>query len=476
MSNFRKKLLSIVTAFIVVATFAGCSNSSQNASASLTNTSAVQETASSASKSEAISASNTEAKAESKAKSSAASKTKTSKGKARSKTDKTKTSKASKKASTSKTTAEKATASKTKSTSKKDKVSKLLSDMTLEEKVGQLFIVAPEALDESLNSSDINSIDDHGYKSINSAIKKTMKKYPPGGIIMFSKNIDTPKQITAFTNDLQKSSEIPLFISVDEEGGQIARIANNSNFKVKKYSNMLSIGKAGDTSKAKEAGKTISSYLTKYGFNLDFAPVADVFSNPKNTVIGNRAFSSDCNVVADMVSAEIKGFHSNNVMCCIKHFPGHGDTTGDTHKDYVSVNKSWNELKKCEIIPFKSGIDAGCDMIMVAHITANKATKDSLPCTLSYDMITTKLRGELGYDGVVITDSLSMGAITKNYTSANAAVKAFSAGADILLMPNDYQKAFDGIIKAIDNKTISKKRLDESVKRILKLKDKYGLI
>lgn len=359
---------------------------------------------------------------------------------------------------------------------KADPCEKILKSMTIEEKVGQLFIVRPETLDSKYTKKQAANTKKYAVTKINKNITKSLKKYKVGGIVMFSKNIKNPKQITKLNKELQKNSKRKLFICVDEEGGSVARIANNKNFKVKKYPDMQKIGKSGKTSKAKDVGYTIGKYLKKYEFNLDFAPVADVNTNPKNIVIGKRAFGSSPSLVSKMVDAEIKGFHKAEIMACVKHFPGHGDTKGDTHTGYVSIKKNWNALKKCEIVPFKKAFSSSTDMVMVAHITANKVSKDKLPASLSYNMITKKLRKELKYNGVVITDSMEMGAIADNYTSAESAVMAIKAGADVVLMPYDFKAAYNAVLKAVKSGKISEKRLNESVLRILKLKKKYGLI
>lgn len=353
---------------------------------------------------------------------------------------------------------------------------KLLKTMTLEEKVGQLFIVRPETLDSKYTKAQAGNTKKYAVTKINSNVIKRLKKYKVGGVIMFAKNIKDPDQITKLNKDLQKNSKTKLFICVDEEGGSVARIANNKNFKVKKYSSMQSIGNTGKTSKADDVGYTIGKYLKKYKFNLDFSPVADVNTNPKNVVIGKRAFSNNPKIVSAMVNAEIKGFHRAGVMTCVKHFPGHGDTKGDTHTGYVGVNKTWKQMKKCELISFEKSFKAQTDMVMAAHITVKKVSKDKLPASLSYTLITEKLRKELKYTGVVITDSMEMGAISDNYTSAQSAVLAIKAGVDIVLMPYDFQKAYDAVCKAVKSGEISEKRLNESVLRILKLKEKYKLL
>lgn len=353
---------------------------------------------------------------------------------------------------------------------------KALDSMSLNEKIGQLFIIKPEALDFSLNYDQVNDMEYYARTKVNSKMKEALKKYPAGGIILFSKNIKTPKQVKKYTASLQSCSGTPLFIAVDEEGGIVSRIAGNPNFKVKHYESMTAIGNTGDTKNAYNVGNTIGKYLKSYGFNLDFAPDADVNTNPKNIVIGERAFGSDPKVVAKMVSAAVKGFHNQNIMTTVKHFPGHGNTTGDTHTGYVSVSKTWDQLQKCELIPFKAAIKSDTDMIMVAHITAKNVSDDGLPASISKSMVTEHLRGDLGYKGVVTTDSMAMGAIIQHYSSSTAAVKAIKAGDDIVLMPEDYRSAVNGIKKAVKDGTLSEKRIDQSVLRILELKDKYGLL
>lgn len=357
----------------------------------------------------------------------------------------------------------------------KTKAEKLLDSMTLEEKTGQLFIVRPEALQLNLTPEQINDTSENGATEFNDLTKETLSMYPAGGVVFFGKNVSDPEQLKNFTSAFQNSSDIGMFIGIDEEGGIVSRIASNPAFDVPQYESMQNIGETGDVEIALKAGFAIGSYLEEYGFNLDFAPVADTNTNPENIVIGKRSFGSDPDLVAEMVQANIAGLHQANIMSCVKHFPGHGDTKGDTHKGYVSIDKTWDELKQCELIPFINAFET-TDMVMAAHITTPNITSDSLPASLSYEMITDKLRNELGYSGVVISDSMSMGAITQEYSSSDAAVKAILAGVDIILMPQDFESAYNGILNAVNNGEISEERIDESVLRILNLKDKYGLL
>lgn len=342
--------------------------------------------------------------------------------------------------------------------------------MSLREKVGQLFIVRPEALAENSNAETAPATD-----RVDDAVISRIEEYPVGGIALFSRNITSAEQLPMFISDLQSSSKYPLFIAVDEEGGRVARIANSDFFNVASYKSMEDIGKSGDASKAEEVGRQIGLYLKELGFNLDFAPVADTNTNPQNIVIGDRSYGSDPALVACMVSAQLDGMHDSGIMGTLKHFPGHGDTKDDTHSGYVSIEKTWDELKECELVPFITALPKA-DMVMVSHITAVNVTSDKLPTSMSETMITGKLRNELGYDGVIITDAMAMGAVADNYTSAEAAVTAVKAGVDIVLMPQNLDEAFNGVMNAVTDGEISMERLDESVMRILKLKARYKLI
>lgn len=355
-----------------------------------------------------------------------------------------------------------------------------LNDMTLEEKVGQMFMVRIDALDPGQTLEEINDSDAQGVTEWNDALHAQLAEIPVGGVAVFGKNIQSPDQLKALTAAIQKESTggMHLFIGVDEEGGRVARLANSEDkgFDLPQYESMAAVGASGDVNQALNAGLAIGTYLKEYGFNLDFAPDADVNTNPDNPVIGDRAFSSDPNIAAEMVSSAVTGFHQAGIMTSIKHFPGHGNTAQDTHKGYATTDKAWDEMMQCEMLPFESGIQAGTDMVMVSHITAPNVTDDGLPASLSYEMITGKLRNTLNYDGVVITDSLSMEAITDYYSAADACILSIQAGADILLMPNGLQEAYEGVLKAVRDGTISEERIDESVRRILNLKEQYGLL
>ena len=355
---------------------------------------------------------------------------------------------------------------------KTDMISSRIEKMTLDEKIGQLFIIRPDCLDPEYISDDKNP----AYKvftEVTEGMRETYKKYPAGGFALFSKNIVDEEQMISFNEQLHSLNELIPVIGVDEEGGSVSRIANNENFDVPRYSSMEDVAEKNDPDYTYMAGYNIGSYLSDLGFDLDFAPVADVNTNPKNKVIGERAFGSDPYTASVMVQDFIFGMHEKNIMTCIKHFPGHGDTSGDSHVGFTYTDKTWEEMKECEMISFIGGIKADTDMIMVAHIAAPEVTGTDTIATFSYTLITDKLRNELGYNGVIITDSMEMGAIVDNYEADEAAIRASKAGADISLLPQEYTKACEGLKEAVLSGEISEERINESVYRILTLKQKH---
>ena len=334
-----------------------------------------------------------------------------------------------------------------------DNISRVMSSMTLREKIGQLFIIRPEVLGGST-------------RKLTEEGRTLYEKYPAGGFCLFAQNISDPEQLKEFSAQLHSlGSRIHPILTIDEEGGSVTRIASNWKFDVPHYRDM---GKT--EASAEESAQQIAAYLKEYGFDLDFAPVADVNTNPKNPVIGTRAYSSDPQEAAVCVADAVKGFHAGGVGCCLKHWPGHGDTKTDTHKGSSSTAKTWEDMLACEVLPFVSGIDAGADMVMVSHISAPEVTGTNEPASLSYILMTEKLREELGFEGVIITDSFEMKAISDVYGSGEAAVNAILAGADIVLMPEDYEEAFEAVLTAVESGEISEERLEESLRRILRLK------
>ena len=359
-----------------------------------------------------------------------------------------------------------------------DEVEAQLQKMTLREKVGQMFYVRPECLDTTIHFNLPSGIDESAddireikLQAVNATMKGVNEKYPVGGIILYAHNIKDEAQLARFIPEIRALKGSPL-LCIDEEGGRVARIANNDNFNEKKYESMGAIGATGDPQNAYECGNTIGTYLRRYGFDIDFAPVADVNTNPENIVIGQRAFSDDPAVAAPMVTNYLQGLKDAGVTGCIKHFPGHGDTKSDTHYGYAQSMKTWDEMLGCEMTTFKAGIAWGCQLIMTAHIAAPNVTGSDVPSTMSPVILQDKLRGELGYQNIIITDAMEMGAITQQYNCAEATVGCIQAGVDIVLGPQNFVQAFDAVIAAVNNGTITEERINQSVRRILKLKSK----
>ncbi|MCR5578479.1 MAG: glycoside hydrolase family 3 protein [Prevotella sp.] len=359
-----------------------------------------------------------------------------------------------------------------------DEVEAQLQKMTLREKVGQMFYVRPECLDTTIHFNLPSGIDESAddireikLQAVNATMKGVNEKYPVGGIILYAHNIKDEAQLARFIPEIRALKGSPL-LCIDEEGGRVARIANNDNFNEKKYESMGAIGATGDPQNAYECGNTIGTYLRRYGFDIDFAPVADVNTNPENIVIGQRAFSDDPAVAAPMVTNYLQGLKDAGVTGCIKHFPGHGDTKSDTHYGYAQSMKTWDEMLGCEMTTFKAGIAWGCQLIMTAHIAAPNVTGSDVPSTMSPVILQDKLRGELGYQNIIITDAMEMGAITQQYNCAEATVGCIQAGVDIVLGPQNFVQAFDAVIAAVKDGTITEERINQSVRRILKLKSK----
>lgn len=337
---------------------------------------------------------------------------------------------------------------------------KTLATMSLDEKIAQLFIVTPEGL----TGVDVATI-------AGDTTKQMLEKYPVGGIIYSTPNMEDKDQLSEMIRNTQSFSKLPLLICVDEEGGDVARVADALD--ETKLKPMFSY-KDVDVSTASQNAKMIASYLVKYGFNTDFAPVADVWTNEDNTVIGNRAYSDDYEKAAERVAAAVESFDKNGIATTLKHFPGHGDTEEDSHEEAAVLNKTYEELEKGELLPFKKGIDAGADMVMVGHIKVPSIDKD-MPATLSKTIVPEILRKDLKFDGVVVTDSLTMGAL-KNYSTEEIVKGLFDADIDLFLMPGDLEEYISTIKGFVDDEIITQQQIDEKVTRILQLKYKNGIL
>ena len=339
-------------------------------------------------------------------------------------------------------------------------------DMTLDEKIYQLFIVNPELL---THSGTVTSAGD--------SLHDALQEKPVGGIILFGANLTSIDQTRAMLSGMQQFAQedggAGLFLAVDEEGGYVARCANNLDTPA--LSPMATYGARNSRAEAEQVGQVLGDTLHSLGFNVDFAPVADVDINPYNE-LGSRIFSSDPAVVANMVGGVVTGIQrDNHVAATLKHFPGLGAEDGNTHTDTkVTVYRSMDELRAVEFVPFQGGIDAGADFVMVSHATVT-GIGDDLPACVSPIVCTDLLRGELGFEGLIVTDSMQMYTISKVYSPGEAAVMALTAGVDVLLMPDDLDAAVQGVRDAVASGRLSEERIDESVRRILQKKQKLGI-
>ena len=346
-------------------------------------------------------------------------------------------------------------------------VDERIGAMTLEQKVAQLFIVTPEALVEGV--SQVTQAGDMTREGVTA--------HPVGGIVYFAQNLLDPEQTTTMLANVKQfyadAGNVAPFIAVDEEGGTVVRVADNEAFGAQDVGDASSLGSAGDPEAAKRAAEQIADYLMPLGFNLDFAPVADVVDPLRSDTMGLRSFSSDAAVAADMVRAEVEGFRDKKMLCCAKHFPGIGAAAGDSHEGAITIEATNEELETVDLVPFRAAIEAGVPMIMVGHVSLPNIVGDSTPAPLSSAVVQGMLRDSLGYTGIIVTDSLSMGAITDYYTPAEAAVAALKAGCDIPLMPERLDEAYQGVLSAVQVGELTEERLDESLTRILTAKQEY---
>lgn len=343
----------------------------------------------------------------------------------------------------------------------------ITKEMSLKNKIGQLFMVSVYQLDEAESKNQT---------STTSNMKKTLKKYPAGGVVMFAKNIDTPDQTKKMITQLQKASYVPLFVAVDEEGGIVSRVASNQKMKMTAYPSAQVVGETYSEKQIAQMGQTQSKELKSLGFNMNLAPVADVLTNQNNTEIGDRSFGTDSKKVASIVSTLVKNMQKQQISATLKHFPGSGETGGDTHRGSTETYQTIERLRENDFKPFKSGIKAGVDAIMVSHLMLSNVTDDKEPSSLSSRVVSEILRNELKYKGIIMTDAMNMKAITDNYNSGEAAVKAIQAGVDLIVMPDDYQQAYKAIKQAIKSGKIKESRIDKSVRRIIYAKLKRGEI
>ncbi len=341
----------------------------------------------------------------------------------------------------------------------------ILSSMTLDEKLWQLFFVAPEALtgEEAVTESS-------------DALQQALAEKPVGGVILFARNLISREQTVSLLADVKSASRLAPFLGVDEEGGTVSRVGANSAMGVTQLQDMSAYGASGDAAALYGDLYNLAQSLNMLGFNVDFAPVADVTTGSDKNPMKLRSFSSDPERCASMVSVSVGALQDSGVAACLKHFPGYGTATADDHNGSVSLDRTLEQLEQTEFVPFSAGIDKGAYFVMVSHLSVPAVTGDDTPADLSEKLVTELLRNTLHFQNIVITDAQNMGSIAQNYTSAEAAVAALRAGVDMVLMPQDLQEAYDGVSKAIADGVLTEDRIDRSVLRILNVKIQLGLL
>ena len=332
------------------------------------------------------------------------------------------------------------------------KVEETLKNMTLDEKIGQLMIVF------------------YTKDEMDNTLKSALNDVQPGGFILFKDNITTYEKTLNFIKDIKSNVKIPMFMSIDQEGGNVQRLKKLNGVTVSDVPYMYDVGTKNDLDLTYSIGKLIAEELRVIGVNMDFAPVLDVFSNPNNKVIGKRSFGSDKELVAKHGITLAKGLEDNGVIAVYKHFPGHGNTATDSHEALPILDLTKEELEKIDVYPFKEAIKNNASVIMVGHLAVPKVTEDNIPASLSKKLITDYLKKELGYKGLVVTDALNMGALTNYYSDSEICGKAVEAGVDMLLMPKSSRTCLKSVQEAVKKGTITEEQINESVRKILKLK------
>lgn len=337
----------------------------------------------------------------------------------------------------------------------------LIDEMGLEEKVAQLFFVTPEQLVAAEN-----------VRSSNQFQPSSLQIPPPCGAIFFASNLETAEQSRELLSGLQEfmrgETSIPLFLGVDEEGGSVQRIGGKEGFAAPFVPSMSEIGLLNSEEAAWDAACSIAANLKDLGFNTDFAPSCDIATSP-SSAMWERSFGAEAEFVAQMVTAQVEAFNEEGILCCAKHFPGIGEPEADSHTSMIYTNKSREELDE-QLIPFSAAIDAGVPFVMMGHLSLPQITGSDIPASISPDIVQGILRDDLGYDGVVLTDSLSMGALESYCPPEDRAVAAIEAGCDIALMVPELVPAYMKLLDAVTTERITEKRIDESLMRILTLK------
>lgn len=336
-----------------------------------------------------------------------------------------------------------------------EQISNYLNGMSLEEKIGQMLMISNRT------------------PTMTSELNTTLNHVKPGGFIFFAENFTNQENSKKLIKDINDTTKIPMLLSIDQEGGRVQRIKSQNDIIVTDIPPMSDIGATNDFEKAYEVGVTIGTDLKTFGLNMNFAPVLDVLTNTENKSILGRSFGNNSTTVSEMGINVANGLKSTGIIPTYKHFPGHGSTTVDSHYELPVLTKTKEELWESDLIPFQNAIHNQAEVIMIGHLAIPNITNNSIPSSLSKEIITDLLKNELNYKGIVITDALNMKAITKYYSESQIYEMAINAGVDILLMPEHPEMAINMIKDSIEKGKIKESQINDSVKKILTLKYKY---
>lgn len=337
-----------------------------------------------------------------------------------------------------------------------------IAEMPLEDKVAGLFLTTPEAITgvgKAVQAGD--------------GTRDALSRYAVGGLVYSSRNIQSREQLVEMLSNTKSMSKYPLFLAIEEDGDGASGVAG-SGIGTEAAGDMWGIGESGNTETAYQSGVQTASYLKELGFNLNLGPAADLTEAPDQSIVGKDSYGKDPGMAGSMAASAVSGMEDTGISACLKHFPGIGLAASDPAKGMAVLDRSMQDLQAAELEAFRMGTSSEVDMVMVSHVSLPQILGDQRPCSLSEEIVTDVLRGELGYQGIILTDAMDQGAVTEYYAAGEAAVMALKAGCDMVYMPGNFEEAYQAVLSAVKEGVIAQERVEESLKKIyrVKLRDK----